>query len=204
MLQQVNLYQPMFRRQEKKFSAKKLLAVFVGSTLLFTAVYGYVRWDVYKLESQMADLQRQYEIETRRVEELNKQFPLKRSSERIEKELASLRTESEAKKKLITLLRDRSSLGNSKGFSAHMEGIARQRVDGLWLTAFEVTQGGNHIGIQGSSLQAELVPQFIQNLSAEEAFTGAEFRVFRMARNEKQRAAIDFELMTSQRDKKTK
>jgi cell division protein FtsL len=202
MQQQVNLYQPMFRRTEKKFSAKKLLGLLVGSALFFTAVYGYVRWDVYKLESQLTELENQYQNETRQIEELNKQFPLIRTTGKIEKQLASLRAEREAKRNLIALLQGRSALGNIEGFSSHMEGIARQRVDGMWVTAFQLNDGGEQIGIVGSSLQPELVPKFLQNLSAENSFIGTEFRVFRMQRDKEQTAAIDFELLTTQTDKK--
>ena len=196
MYQQVNLYQPMFRRQEKRFSAKKLLGLFVGAALFFTAVYGVARWNVYALETQLVELQTQYKSEIKRVDELSRQFPLKRKSSSMEKKLARLRTEREAKKTLISLLRGRSALGNVDGFSGHMEGIARQRINGMWVTGFYLDGGGERIDIQGSSLQAELVPRFLQKLSSENSFTGAEFRVFRMQRDDKKRAAIHFELKT--------
>ena len=198
MQQQVNLFQPMFRRQEKKFSAKKLLGLLGGAALLFAAVYGYVRWDVYTLENQLADLKKQHQLELKRVEELSKQYPLKRRSASIEKQLTRLRNERQAKQNLIALLQGRSTLGNDTGFSSHMEGLARQHVSGMWVTAFAINDGGEQIGIQGSSLRPELVPQFLQNLSDENSFNGAVFRVFKMQRDEKKRAAINFELSTRQ------
>lgn len=204
MQQQVNLYQPIFRRQEKRFSAKKLLGLFVGAAFFFTAVYGYARWNVHALETQLVDSQNQYNTELKRVDELSRQFPVKRKSSSLEKKLARLRTERDAKQTLIGLLRGRSALGNVEGFSGHMEGIARQRVDGMWVTGFHLDGGGERIDIQGSSLRPELVPKFLQNLSAENSFTGAEFRVFKMQRDEKNRAAIDFVLQTQLAASKTR
>ena len=198
--QHVNLYQPMFRRQEKKLSAKKLLGVVAGAALFLTAVYGYVRWDVYALESQLADLESQYQLELRRVDELNRQFPVRLRSKSSESKLARLRTEQKAKQNLIKLLQGSSTLGNNKGFSGHMEGIARQRVSGMWVTSFALNDGGESIDIAGSSIKPELVPRFLQNLSSENSFRGAEFRVFKMQRDENKRSSIDFQLKTRTRD----
>lgn len=198
MQQQINLYQPIFRRQEKRFSAKKLLGLFVGAAIFFTAVYGYARWNVHALETQLVDMQKQYNRELKRVDELSRQFPVKQKNLAMEQQLTRLRVERDAKQTLIGLLRGKSAFGNVEGFSGHMEGIARQRLDGMWVTGFSLNSGGESIDIHGSSLSPELVPQFLQKLSAERSFTGAEFRVFKMQRDAKNRAAIDFVLQTQQ------
>jgi hypothetical protein len=204
MQQQINLYQPLFRRQEKLFSAKKLLGLFVGAALFFTAIYAYARWNVYALETQLVEMNKQYDRELKRIDELSRQFPVKQKNIVMEQQLTALRLERDAKQTLIGLLRGKSAFGNVEGFSGHMEGIARQRLDGMWVTGFNLGSGGESIDIHGSSLSPELVPQFLQKLSAEPSFTGAEFRVFKMQRDEKNRAAIDFVLQTEQGSGQTK
>ena len=193
MLQQVNLYQPMFRKQEKVFSAKTIMYVFFAAIGLFALVYGYARWNVYALESELARLKDQQSKEISRLEELSRRYPVVQKSKKVENELALLRNERAAKDFLIKALSG-GSIGNSEGFSDYLEGVARRRPAGMWLRRIELERGGEVIGIHGSSLQAELVPQFLQQLSEEGSFTGSNFRIFEMHRDEKNRAAINFTL----------
>lgn len=193
MRQQVNLFQPMFRRQEKRFSAKTLLGLFAAAAIFFTSVYGYARWNVHNLEARLVELQQQYQAELKRVDDLGRQFPLRRQSQQLQAQLDKLRNEQSAKEKLITVLRGKT-LGNTDGFSGHLEAMARQNIHGMWLTRFHISGDGQQVDIQGNSLNPEYVPRFLQQLSDEDVFEGTEFRVFRMQRDIKQRAAINFVL----------
>ncbi|MGD8742728.1 MAG: PilN domain-containing protein, partial [Granulosicoccaceae bacterium] len=193
--QQVNLYQPMFRRQEKRFSARTLLVLFAATAIVFSAVYAYARWNVHALQKQLTELQAQYQTELKRIDELARQYPLQRKSQQAQARLEKLRRERSAREKLINVLRGQT-LGNTDGFSAHLEAMSRRRVQGMWLTDFHLSGSGERVSIKGGSLSAELVPQFLQKLSDEEAFAGTEFRVFRMQRDPEKRAAINFVLQS--------
>lgn len=193
MLQQVNLYQPMFRKQEKIFSAKTMMYVFFAAIGLFTLVYGYAHWNVNALESELVRLQDQQSKEMVRLEDLARRYPATQKSKKTENELAQLKSERSAKEFLIKTLSGRS-IGNSKGFSEYLEGIARRRPAGMWLRRLELERGGEVIGIHGSSLRPELVPQFLQQLSKESSFSGSNFRIFEMQRDDKNRAMLNFTL----------
>ncbi|WP_126452401.1 PilN domain-containing protein [Sulfuriflexus mobilis] len=191
--QQINLYQPIFRKQEKVFSARTMLFVFVGSIVFFTGIYAYARWNVYDLAHQSERLQQQYVGEVARLEDLSRRYPAKQKSRQIEEQLAELKKERRAKQFLLKTLSSRS-IGNDKGFSAYFEGVARQRPEGMWLRHFELEEGGNVIGIHGSSLKPELVPEFLQRLAGETSFSGSSFRIFEMKRDTDNPAAINFSL----------
>ncbi|NNG14107.1 MAG: PilN domain-containing protein, partial [Gammaproteobacteria bacterium] len=111
----------------------------------------------------------------------------------VETELENLKNERKAKQFLIKALSGRS-IGNDEGFSSYFEGMARQRPAGMWLRRFELEQGGDVIGIHGSSLQPELVPEFLQRLSEESSFDGSSFRIFQMQRDVNNAAAVNFTL----------
>lgn len=191
--QQINLYQPIFRKQEKVFSARTMLLVFVATVVFFAAVYGYARWNVYSLITQSEKLAGLYDSEIKKLDDLSRRFPIKQKSQQVETELEDLKKERKAKQFLIKTLSGRS-IGNDKGFSSYFEGMARQRPAGMWLRRFELEQGGQIIGIHGSTLQAELVPEFLQRLAEEPSFEGSDFRVFQMQRDKENATAVNFTL----------
>ena len=191
--QQINLYQPIFRKQEKVFSARTMLMVLVATIVLFSAIYGYARWNVFTLVEESEKLAVSYQSETKRLDDLARRFPIKQKNRKVETELDNLKNERKAKQFLIKTLSGRS-IGNDEGFSSFFEAMARQRPTGMWLQRFEIEQGGQVIGIHGSSLQPELVPEFLQRLSEESSFDGSSFRIFRMQRDKENTAAVNFTL----------
>jgi len=197
--QQINLYQPRFRKQEKVFAASSMLIVFVVALVFFGGIYGYVKWSVGSLVAESQRLQNQQVREIARLESLSTRYPVKRNSKVLAQQLKELKSERKAKQFLIKTLTDRS-LGNSDGFSSYFAGIARQNISGMWINRLELANGGGVIGIYGSTLKPELVPQFIQALSSEGSFTGSNFQIFSMQRDVKNSAAVNFSLRTTAGD----
>jgi len=191
--QQINLYQPRFRKQEKVFSASSMLVVLVAAILFFGGVYGYAKWNVVALAAESQRIQQQQLKELSRLESLVKRYPVKKKSRLLAKRLEELKNERKAKQFLVQTLSSRS-IGNSEGFSSYFAGIARQSVSGMWIKRLELEQGGDVIGIYGSTLKPELVPQFIQALSSEESFVGSQFKIFNMQRDIDNKSAINFSL----------
>jgi len=197
--QQINLYQPRFRKQEKVFAASSMLVVLVVALVFFGGVYGYAKWNVIALATESERLQDQQLREVARLESLAKRYPVKRKSNLLAQQLKELKNERKAKQFLAKTLTDRS-LGNSDGFSSYFAGVARQNLAGMWIKRLELANGGGVIGIYGSTLKPELVPQFIQSLSSEESFAGSKFQIFSMKRDTKNNAAVNFSLRTTSGD----
>ncbi len=130
-----------------------------------------------------------------RLESLGQKYPVKRKSRSLEAELARLQKERDAKSQLVALLAGRS-IGNTSGFSNFLEGVARRRVPGMWVRGLTLADGGTHVGIQGSTLEPELVPRFLQALAHERSFEGTEFHTFEMVRPKDDTVRIDFALET--------
>lgn len=193
MRQQVNLYHPMFRKQEKVFSAKTLLQstlIILIGVVMFSV---YAKWQVIALESELENLEQQQSNNLRRIERLSKQFPAKQKDARLEARVKEMQQESSTKQRLIQVLSTRS-FGVTTGFSSHLEGLARQHLDGMWLKRINLIDGGSRLSLAGSTFAPELIPQYLQRLSAEEVFAGAEFQTFKMQRAADKRS-IDFTLM---------
>ena len=68
----------------------------------------------------------------------------------------------------------------AQGFSPLFLGLARQRVEGVWLTALEVDRNSGNLALEGLTTDGSLVPFYLERLRAEEAFAGQRFRHFKI------------------------
>ncbi|HAI59928.1 MAG TPA: hypothetical protein DCM32_08650 [Xanthomonadaceae bacterium] len=84
----------------------------------------------------------------------------------------------------------------STTFSAVLEGLGRQRPEPLWLTRIHIDQGGDDLGLAGRSLDAALVPAYLERLAREPALQGREFSHFWIERPESGVPALAFEMAT--------
>jgi len=191
--QEINLYQPIFRRQRKVFTAKAMLQVAAAVVAGLMLVYGYGLWRVQALDSELAGLQNQQAAASRRLAELSKQLPGQERSKRLESEVARLSRELEVRQKVEQLLTT-GAYGNRRGFSEYLAGLARQHVDGLWLTGVDISEGEQDFGITGGALRPELVAVYVQRFSHEPAFQGRRFQTLRMERPESDPGRVDFVL----------
>ena len=200
-MQQINLYQPLFRKQEKIFSAKTMLQgglIVLACMLLF---YGYALWQTSALSAQLREVQERHDKMAKQTVELARLYPERGKDSQLAKRVEQLRQQVQLKQIVVTRLADRSE-GNTQGYSEYLEGLARQRLPQLWLTRIAIRQGGQQLELDGSTLQPDQVPLLLQRLADEKAFNGAEFKYFTMDRPEKQPHQVDFSLLTDKVEKK--
>jgi len=195
--QQVDLYQPPFRKTETALSATSLLAIgaaLIGALLLAT---GWVEWRAWSGSRQLASLEQRRAEEAARVVALARTHPPWQTDSALERQSADLAAERDAKVRLLRLLTN-ESLGNTTGFSEQVSGLARRRVPGLWLRQIRIRRGGHELSLAGSAIEPELVPRFVQQLGLEPVFAGSDFRTLRMERPEDETRRIDFTLATDE------
>jgi hypothetical protein len=191
--QQINLYQPIFRKQEKIFSAVTLLQasliVMAGMLLL----YGYNFWQTQNIRLQLAQLEKQRNDNAAQVAQLERQYPEPVKSTALERRVAKEKKRLEARSKVVATLTMRAH-SNTDGFSSHLEGLAKQRLPRLWLSQVTLFHGGTDVTLKGSTYDEEQVPQFLQRLSSEEGFGGTGFSSFLMTRPEEKPNQLDFQV----------
>ncbi len=196
MRQEINLYQPIFRKQKKVFSSKALLqasALVVAGLLL---VYGYGVWRLQGLEEELLALQGQRQAASQRLEKLAKQFPQREKSRVLEAELQRLTRDVRLRRKVEQLLTS-GAYGNRTGFSEHLAALARQHIAGLWLTNVEISEVSKGVGLAGSAVDPKLVPKYVQRFSNEPSLAGMRFQHLRVDRPEPESARVRFQLRTS-------
>lgn len=193
-VQQVNLYQPILRRQEKVFSSRTLLQALAVVALALLAIWAYGRWQVHALERQVELARSQQAQSEARLQQLQRLYPQPVRDRALGERVAAAERQLAQKRRILHALSDRS-FGNEHGFVAPLEGLARQSVEGVWLRALDFSAGGTRLRLSGNALSPELVPRYLQRLSAEPAFAGTEFQTFVMKRAEDGRG-IGFLLST--------
>lgn len=180
MSQQINLYNPLFLKREKHFSARTMVQALGIIALGLAALYVYALVESTKAE-RTAQQQRQYLSGQRdQLVKLGKQISAQSISKALEAEVA--RTEAEVKSRLATLdALNAGELGNTAGFSDFFAAFGRQAMAGVWLTGFNVGNSGNQLVVNGRALQADLVPAYLRALNREPMMRGRQVVEMKLA-----------------------
>jgi len=101
----------------------------------------------------------------------------------LDNEISRLEGEIVAKLQIQEILQ-RGIFSNTSGFSDYLVSFARQRIQGVWLTGFDITGAAEQMVLAGRTTNPELVPRYMQKLSSEKTLSGIEFRTFQMNRPE--------------------
>lgn len=198
MMQQINLYQPMFRKQKVVFSAVTMLQVGVFFLIVFLGLYIYQSEKIKPYKNQLVSVESELAQLNSQVVTMEANQANKSKSKLLENEIAKLSKELEKRERISNVLSSKS-FGNEAGFSSLLESFARGHIEGTWLTDVNITSGGSLLGLKGKTLSSELVPKYIQRLAEEEPLQGSSFNVMELARVEKEGgdSEINFSISTN-------
>ncbi|MEJ7807870.1 MAG: hypothetical protein WKG03_18360 [Telluria sp.] len=179
MTQQINLFNPIFRKQKKYFSSvtmvQALAIIIVACSLLAIDAAFRMR----ALAQQAAATEALLAASQQRLTVVKVQFAPRQKSPTLAAEIKAAQEEL-AMLRNATATVQRGGFGDTLGFSGYFRAMARQSIAGLWLTEVNVASGGAVIGIQGNVLQAPLVPQYMARLAQEPVMKGKSFATLAM------------------------
>ena len=198
-LQQVNLYQDELRKQKLNFSAAQLSQLSLVLVLVFSLVSGYKFWQLQQHQQTLIQQQAQQKQAMAELQQLQQELSLRQKDLTLGKHLAEKTKELANKQKVLSIL-SQDEFGNTNGFIEHITGLARQRLEGLWLTRLRIEDGGTNVSMFGTTLTPSLLPKYLQRLSAEKAFAGTQFKNMLIARQEKKSQWLDFSLQNKKTD----
>ncbi len=205
MSQQINLFQPAFRKEPQRFSATTLLYA-CGIVLVFIALlYGVGYWQLRGLQAELASAEGQHTALAARLEDVGRKFRARAKTQFLDTEIKRLEALIAAKSSIKEIL-ERGVFANTKGYSEYLLALARQHVAGVWLTGVAIVGAGERLTLKGRTTIPELVPQYMQRLANEQMLTGIEFQIFRMARPQEQAsqrspAFVEFLATTTDKEK---
>ncbi|GAB5605283.1 PilN domain-containing protein [Sideroxyarcus sp. TK5] len=198
MSQQINLFNPVFLKQRKHFSAltmlQALLLIVLGSMLF----YGYAMYQVKLLAKQTAEMNVRYEAEQRRLVNYINEFSPERAQKQLNDELQMVEAQASQQETLLATLKS-GAFGNTQGYSEYLRAFARQTVKGLWLTGFDINGDGAQMSLQGAVVNPRLLPEYIQRMNREPVMRGKSFAALQMkqpeaANNQSATGYVEFNL----------
>jgi len=193
--QQVNLFQPIFRKEKKLLSFRVLLQACAAVLLLLVFLFGWSLRQTWQMEADLAYTQVQLDKRNERLVVLGNTLSKMKNDTAPQKEMASLEREFVARRKVVDAL-TRARETYTRGVSEYLKSFSRQAPKGVWLTGFSVQAGGEDVIIRGSSLKPGLVPVFIQQLSMEPALSGTTFGLLQIQRERPETRYVDFTVYT--------
>ena len=170
MNRQINLYSPALRRRTKKFSAVWTVVAVVAIAAGMSAYYA---WDTQRLRGLSA---RRSDAEAQ-LKQLREQLVALGQAGRgtknkaLEDQVAHAEYLLKTRQELFGRLQS-GGIGNRVGYAMFLTALARQRVEGVWLTGVEISGPANDFALDGRAIRADLLPGFIRMLRNEEAFRG--------------------------------
>jgi len=181
VMQQINLYRPIFRKQEKKFSAVAMLQAGAAIVAGIVVIYVVMWWQIGSLRAEVRQADKQAAAAAKRLEDGLKRFGAGAKNKSLEDQVAELEKQIAARTRLHDLL-GRGLFSNTSGYSEFFVALARQHVPGMWLTGFDITGAGEQMRLQGRTTDPAQVPRYVQRLAAEPVLAGKEFQVFVLTR----------------------
>ncbi|TAN76315.1 MAG: fimbrial assembly protein [Gallionella sp.] len=179
MSQQINLFNPDFRKQRKYFSLPAMLqalGMIAAGSLLF---YGYASYQVAQLGKQAEESGKRYSAEQARLARYTLGFSPQQANQSLQDEVQRLEKQVIEQDGLIEAVKS-GGAGNTTGYSEYMRAFSRQVVQGLWLTGFKITGDAAQIGLSGGVVSPELLPAYIRRLGGESIMQGKTFSALKM------------------------
>jgi len=172
MSQQINLFNPAFEPQKQRLTAPMmalaLLVLVAGIAAL--AVLGKAHTAALRAEAEGGATQ--LARRQARLASVNAEFAPRVKSSELESQLVEADAQLAALRHVSGVL-DRGELGDSAGFAGYFKALARQSVQGLWLTSVSIA--GKDIGLKGRTTDPALVPGYIGRLTQEPLMHGKSF-----------------------------
>ncbi|WP_250656573.1 PilN domain-containing protein [Alkalimarinus coralli] len=195
-MQQINLYTHELKPTKVILPLSQMVAGLSVLLVVLVAIQLLYRAEVVDIEEQLLPKQQRLDLAQQQVSEQEAQLKGMQKDESLVTLNHKLNQQTVARKQLLTML-DSVVTANRYPFSNLLTGLARQRVDQLWLTQIQFANGGATVGLKGKALKAEAVPHYLQMLRGEALLLGRSFNLFQLSTDEEKDEILHFTLSSS-------
>ncbi len=199
-MQQINLYQPILRKQERVFSLNTLLK---GNMIVFgllMVIYFISVYQSHSLQQQIDKLKQERVQHNTTLNDLRGKYPPKKKDVLLSDEIKNKQALLDHRMRLIKELRHQNTgADGNPGFSEQLAGLSRQHVRDLWFEEISV-RDNKQLTLLGKATSAREVPLLLQRLTDEPSFNGTIFSSVNISRDRKD-ALIAFQLRTEAEEK---
>lgn len=177
MNQQINFYLPEFRMRRKVLTARSTARVFAAVIAAMALLYLFGLQAMHSVDREYAVVSGQESVAAERLEKLQPIIGNLGDGKTWEQRVQEKEAQLEEKRMVLQYVRH-TDLGETQGFSRHMQSLARIELEGIWLTRVRLSAGGAGTVLEGNALQPELVATYLQFLASETPFAEQRFRRF--------------------------
>jgi hypothetical protein len=171
MSQQINLFNPVFQQQSASFSAGAMALACAVLVLGVAAMGAWGELRLTQLQGEANTVARQLDRAQKRLESVSAEFGPRQKDAALATQLAEAERQHAALQHVADVIA-RGEMGDTRGYAETFRALARQSVDGLWLTGVSIGGAGRELGVQGRALDAALVPGFLSRLRNEPVMQG--------------------------------
>lgn len=170
MAQQINLFNPIFLKQKRYFSATAMAQAIGLIVIGVLAIYALQVRQTRALERVAAEAQKQLDERKAQIAVFARQTAGD-TSKALAAELEAAEARLVERRSLLDDVRTGVG-GDARGYSRYLAALARANTSGVWLTGVEIGGKSGDLVIKGRALESALVPAYIDALKRQPPFTG--------------------------------
>jgi len=179
MAQQINFYDPALRLRRDLLTFHVVLVAVCASMLAVAMGMAYMRHQIQQLQAQAGEAEAALQAQQAALQRFAADGEALRPDASLIAELNTMKTTLDQRLSALRMLRA-GRFGRQEGHSAALLGIARQHINGLWLTG--VVLDGADMALRGRALSPELIPSYVGHLNDEPVLQGRSFRALNIER----------------------
>jgi len=194
MLQQVNLYEPIFREDHKLFSAITICVGLGAVAAGLAAITTFYWMHVVSLDRQLRAVHAQESAQDKLIAQAKAIVEQAGSQQTIDDHLKAMAIELGRRQQALRYLRGGDPGGDgtvhaNRGFVGRMTALARQQLDGVWLTGATFVSGSGGFELTGAAMSGALVPIYLGRLTNEPAIAGTRLQTIEIRQPKKPNGA---------------
>jgi Tfp pilus assembly protein PilN len=173
MSQYINLLESTARARTSVPSARQLALATGVLALLMAGAAIPLQNEARQSQAESLALAAHVQAQRERLTTIGKQAAARQSDPALVREIEQTEALLALRREAVTSLQA-DAFGSRAGLSGYLQAFARQRLEGLWLTGFEIASGGE-LSISGRATDPALLPQYIRRLNAEDLLRDRRF-----------------------------
>ena len=183
MAQQINLFNPIFLRQKRHFSALAMVQAFALVGFGVLAIYAYEVRQIGVLTRVAAGTDQQVDAQRDQLTRFAKEFSTIGANRVLGEELSAAETRLAERQALLEDVKTGAG-GDAQGYSRFLTALARETMGGVWITGLDIGGTSGALVIKGRALESALVPAYIRALNREEPLAGRRVSELRLTAKE--------------------
>jgi len=194
--QQINLYQPIFRKEKIIFSAQTILWLSLGLIALLMLWSLLVSQRISGMEDELARQQEAEQRALQRMTELQASLPPNEPDPALTARVEQLDQRRTALRESLAALQRRMPAAEID-LRARLDELSSHVPNGMWLSRLHLGEQGGTLLLEGAALEAGLVPAFLNSLAQAPELDGTTFRQVHLSSRPEQQPGIRFTLSSN-------